>query len=498
MNRTRRNIVANYAGTFGSALLSIVFVPLYLRYLGVEAYGLLGVFTALNAIFAPLDAGLSTVLSRSLAALNVDDTRKQEMRSLVRSLEVVYWASAAFIGVAIISLAPLIATRWIRPAALPPAVLTEAIVMMGFAAALRWPMMLYSGGINGLQLQTKSNAILLVASAVAGIGAIAVLHFVEASITAFMTWQVAVFGGQTFAAALVLRRHLPAGPARFDGAVVRASLRSAGGISAISIMAVVITQTDKVVLSRLLSLQEFGYYTIASVVAANLYRLCVPASAAMFPRFTELITLRDEAALRALYHRGAQLISVLVYPIAIMIATFPYETLLLWTQQPGLARQTSLTLSLLVIGTTLHTMMHLPYYLQLAASWTGLTLAVATLNAAILLPGIWYLGSRFGGPGAAVMWILSNVVNVFIGVQWMHRRLLVGEKLRWYAIDIGLPLAASVTGALLARIVIPGDLPQPVLVAALGAATLIAFIGTAMATPTTRQMVLSRLRRAPA
>jgi hypothetical protein len=42
MQRLRHNILANYAGNAHCALLSIALVPLYIRFMGIEAYGLVG------------------------------------------------------------------------------------------------------------------------------------------------------------------------------------------------------------------------------------------------------------------------------------------------------------------------------------------------------------------------------------------------------------------------------------------------------------------------
>ena len=50
-----RNAAANYVGQFYVAGISIVVVPLYIKYLGIEAYGLVGVFSMIQAWFQMLD-----------------------------------------------------------------------------------------------------------------------------------------------------------------------------------------------------------------------------------------------------------------------------------------------------------------------------------------------------------------------------------------------------------------------------------------------------------
>ena len=45
----KRNLIANYNGQGWTALMGLAFVPLYSKYLGIESYGLIGLFAVLTA-----------------------------------------------------------------------------------------------------------------------------------------------------------------------------------------------------------------------------------------------------------------------------------------------------------------------------------------------------------------------------------------------------------------------------------------------------------------
>ena len=62
--QVRHNIIANYLGQAWGALMGLAFVPFYIRYLGVEAYGLIGIFLLLQTLLSLLDLGLAPALSR--------------------------------------------------------------------------------------------------------------------------------------------------------------------------------------------------------------------------------------------------------------------------------------------------------------------------------------------------------------------------------------------------------------------------------------------------
>ena len=44
-----RNVVANFLGQGWTAVMNLAFIPVYIKFLGVEAYGLIGLFGLLQA-----------------------------------------------------------------------------------------------------------------------------------------------------------------------------------------------------------------------------------------------------------------------------------------------------------------------------------------------------------------------------------------------------------------------------------------------------------------
>lgn len=120
-------------------------------------------------------------------------------------------------------------------------------------------------------------------------------------------------------------------------------------------------------LVNILTLEMFGYYTIASIVAMNLGRLFTPIFYSIYPWLTQLVSINDQYELRRFYHKSSQFISVLILPAAIVIALFSYDLLLLWTQDPEMAEKSHLLVSILICGTALNGIMNPPHALQLAS-----------------------------------------------------------------------------------------------------------------------------------
>ena len=367
----KKNIFANYLGQGWAALMGIAFVPLYVKYLGMEAYGLIGVFIILQAWFTLLDIGMTPTLNREMARYTAGAHTTQSIRDLLRSMEVVCFAIAILIGLGVWLLSTWLGANWLRAEKLPVEAVIEAISIIGFVIALRFVESLYHGAIVGLQKQVWLNVAVSGLATLRWAGAVVVLVWISPSIKAFFLWQcfVSVIAIMVFIFAVY--RHLPPSDysAKFSLFQLQSVWRFASGMMVTTLLALLLTQIDKVILSRLLSLEMFGYYMLAWTVACALYQLIGPVTQAYFPRFTELITLRDTPALISAYHQGAQLISAFVAPAAFMLMFFGKDLLVLWTGNVGLSDNVAPLLALLALGTMLNGLIHVPYMLTLAHGW---------------------------------------------------------------------------------------------------------------------------------
>ncbi len=445
MSIVRRNVVANVAGKGWAALLSLAVVPIYIHFLGIEAFGLIGFFLSLMAILSLLDLGLGTALNRQFAQYSAQSGKAQEMRDLLRTLEIIYWSIGFAIGVTMAALAPVIAAYWIKPQHLTSETVAQALAMMGIALAFQWPRALYTGGLMGMQRQVAFNLLSSITGTVNNIGGVLVVWLVSPTIYAFVAWSMAISLVDTLLTGLLLWRSLPEAPARaaFSKQLLAQIWPFAAGMTGISVMSVILTQLDKIILVKVLPLDAFGYYSLAWRVAASFHYLVGPVCDAFFPRFSQLLLIDDRQELARLYHRGCQLMSVLVLPLAVVLTLFSYELLLLWTQDRLIAEKSHLMLSLLTVGTALNALASMPHALQLAWGWTRLSLIANSVATLLLAPLIYFMSVRYGGVGAAIVWVILNAGYVLVVINLMHRRLLRGELWRWYRVDTGLPLLAA-------------------------------------------------------
>jgi O-antigen/teichoic acid export membrane protein len=488
VTKLRHNVIANFGGQAWGLLMSLAFVPVYIRILGIEAYGLIGFFLSLQAFFLILDMGLAATINRELARCTHAGADADGKRDLVRTLEWVYWPTGLLIAVGVLALSGPIASHWLKPVSLSVNQAAHAITLMGLAAAMQWPFGLYAGGLRGLERQVALNGFNAFFATLRSVGAVGVILYYSPTLAAFLWWQVAVGALQTLASGGLLWRLLPTGTrvAAFRLERLIEQRAFALGMTGIVAVSFLLTQSDRIILSTLLPLTQFGYYTLASTVAFAMSAVVGPFFNALYPRFSGLVAAGDEKKLIELYHQSNQLVAVVVASVASVLSFFSYDVLLLWTHNLKIAQQSSPILSILVVGTALNGLMNLPYALQLAYGWTRLALYQNLVAVLIVVPSMWWLGHRFGGIGAATVWVALNLGYALMGIPLMHQKLLRQEMSAWYWHDVLPPTltAVAVAGTLWLLVpVIPNGLQGITTISAIGAVTLGISL---LATPTTR------------
>lgn len=494
ISRVKSNLVANVIGKVFVAVLSFVFVPVYIRFIGVEAYGLVGFFAVLLSVFSLFDMGLSTVFTRQIAEFSVKNNDTSEIWDFLRTFEIVYWAIAICIGAAACLLASFIAGHWIKAVSLSIDTVRWAVTIMGCMLVVRFPTALYIGGLTGLQYQVTVNVVGVAIAFLRGFGAILVLWLVSPTIQAFFIWQIVISGMETLLYAWCLYGKMPFIDRQpcFRKALLMGSKGFAAHLAGISIIGAVLTQADKLVLSKVFSLEMFGYYSLAVVVSNMPKYLISPVFTAMFPRFSQFVSMGigGEEMLKDVYHKSCQVMSVIIFPPTVLMMFFSREILVLWTHDPLIAQTIGLVVSIMVAGTTLNGLLFLPYALQLAHRWTRLSFYLNLAGVVIFVPLIYYMAVSYGMIGAALGWLMLNCGWVVIQVHLMHKRLLKSEKWNWYFVDIGIPLISSVIVIWVWRLCSPGKLSPGVSFLMLAGALLSGFVITTLVTPETCKLVV--------
>jgi O-antigen/teichoic acid export membrane protein len=462
ISSVKKNIIANFVGKLWIGIVTFAFVPLYIKLIGIEEYGFIGLYISLLAGLSILDIGLSSTLTRELSRLSIMKGMEQEERDLVRTFEIIYLAIGILIGIFIIVSAPCLANHWIKDCHISTRTSTIVLMMIGLLIAFQWPTILYSGGLMGKQRYVSINLIKGIAATLQAGGAVLILRFISPTVLAYFIWQILVGIMQTVVFARHLWDSLPYTNERsvFKKTLLRKNLKFSLGVTGITIMTIILTQADKIIISKFLPLAIFSYYMIATNISSILSQLAGQISSVLFPRISQFAAENRIADIAILYHKGCQIVSAIIIPLALVLVFFSKEVLLIWLQDQDLAQKIYLILNLLVIGTALNSLMAIPFIMQLAYGWTSLLFYTNVVSVLVLIPLLIFMTLSFGIIGATVAWVILNTGYLLILIPLMHSRLLKEEMRRWYYYDIGLPILAGFFVCFLFRFIMPGNLSK--------------------------------------
>lgn len=488
MTTVTRNVIANVAGAGVAGVAGLAAAPLLIRWLGVESYGLVGFQLTLQTLASLFDFGLSVAITRELALLSAMPERARHIRSVVRTALVLYTAVGLLIVAAVASGAGVIASRWLASDTVPHDVIVHVLRIMSVTIGVQFVSALFGAAFIGLQRQVAYN-LLVITGVLLRVGGGAAVAYLTHDIRLFVMWQAGAMIMQLVLMALALHRVLPAreGDTRFDFALLGGAWKLARRLAVISVVATIVVQADKLAVSYVLPLRSFGFYAVATLLAVTAAGGAGPIATAIFPRFAQLIGLRDAEELTLAYHRAAQAAAVIVLPAACVIAVFSREVLFVWTGSREIAAAVWPVAAILAIGTAMNGMVHVPYSLQLAHGWTKPTILVNLTALATFAPAMVFATRRYGIIGPAVLFAIMNGVSLCVGVLVTRWRLFPATSRGSFLRDIGPPLFAAAAVASVARLLMPGDLARVPAALTLLVTGLAALSAAAAAAPVTRQ-----------
>lgn len=449
----RRNILANYISQLYVTAAGIAMVPLYIKYMGAEAYGLVGFFATLQAMFNLLDMGLTPTMARESARYRGGAISLMDYRRLARALEGVFVGVALLGGVLLFALARPIAGQWLNVSQLPVQDVTTALQLMALIVALRWVCGLYRGVITGAERLVWLSGFNSLVATGRFVLIVPVLMFVSGSPLAFFGFQLGVAVFEVAGLAWMAYRLLPPIPAgeriRWQWAPLKPVLKFSLSIAFTSSVWVLVTQTDKLVLSRVLPLADYGYFTVAVLVAGGVMIVGNPISSALMPRMSRLQAEGKHDALIAVYRQATQLVAITAVPAAMVLIFLAPQVLWAWTGNADLVQRAAPVLSLYAIGYAFLAVGAFPYYLQFAKGNLRLHLIGNSLFVLLLIPSVIWAARRYGMEGAGWAWLVSNGIYLLVWTPLVHHKFAPGLHAGWLLVDIARPVAMPLTAAAL-------------------------------------------------
>lgn len=456
----KKNILASYTSQIYVTLVGILILPLYLKYMGAEAYGLVGFFTMLQAWFNLLDMGLTPTVARETARFRGGATDVLSYLRLLRGLQVIFCAIALLGGGVMFAFSSAIAERWLNVQTLPLAQVQLALQLMAVGVALRWISGLYRGCISGAEHLVWLGGFNALIASLRFLGVMPVLIWIDSSPKTFFIYQTSIaiieFAGLFLKTKKIKPKLLST---EFIGwapktltITLRENLRFSMSIAFTSSAWVIVSHADKLLLSKFLSLSDYGYFTLATLAASAVLLITGPISSALVPRMTRLQAENKEEELISLYCNATQLGTAIATSACMMLVFFPEEIIFSWTGDKNIALHVAPILQAYAIGNFLIALATFPYDLQLVKGDMKKHLQGNIIFIFFWIPSIVWSTFKYHAIGAAYTWLVLNALYFLIWLPLVHHRFMENFHWKWILQDIAPIFLTGILIALITRL----------------------------------------------
>ena len=402
--------------------MPILALPWYLAALGPKQFGLIGFIVMLQAVLGLLDAGMSQALVREIAVrLDATDKGSYNTALLLFGFERIYWLFALCAGGITVMLANNIAMHWLNLEGLPIA--SGRIAIYGAAAIFvaQFPGSIYRSVLVGGQAQVVLNGVMLVGALSRHVGGVFVV-LVWPTLPAYLAWHTLVILLETLVRGKLAWRSLKIkrNQVKWEVKELRPIWRFAAGMSGAAWLGALTVQMDKIVLSRMVAIEQFGYYTVAATVAMGMLQLVYPLVQAVLPR---AIQLRGEPLLlRNLCIKLVWMLGLLAGLGAMIFITIGQWLLNIWLRNPQAVEVVYPILAVLLVGTCLSAFYNVGYIYWIVYEKVHRIFqvnALALFFSVVIVPlfVVWQ-----GTIGAAISWLMINLIGLLLSLEWITRK----------------------------------------------------------------------------
>ena len=446
-------LFVNYFSQAWIILLNLLAIPIYIKYLGLEAYAFVGFYTLALSWASILDFGMTPIVSRSMARLAGDSSVMLQSARLFRCIEIITYAIGAIIILIAVFFSTDFAESYPNLERINVPVASKILFLIGLTVALRYVDTIYRGALTGLQKFRLLSICDVIFNSVRVFGSLLLLRYSQGElIISFFIWQLTVILLAFIINFYFVYRQIPhlqkaIRPGVGEGIKI---LNFAGGISIITAMSAFVVQLDKAFLVKFVSLSDFGTYALLCTVSGIAGVAVMPISQIMQSKLTLYSEKNSAVEFSNVYHYGSQLVASIAGATTAVIACFSIEILGLWLDDKEIAKNGSLILRALVVATLLNVLSGMPYRAQIASGWTRLSAKLTLLILVTLIFLLFFLIPERGALGAAYALCVVNLIYIVFSTYFMHKNILKEEYWEWFSKDTLRPLVVSfLTGMVL-------------------------------------------------
>ena len=416
-----RNTIWNLFGQIVPMAVAIVTIPIIVRGMGVERFGVLSLAWVIVGYFGLFDLGIGRALTKFI----VDKLAVGHEHVIPR----LAWTSLLlmlFLGFGG-SLVTLALSPWLVHRMLKVPLALQAETLQGFyLLAASIPIVTTTAGLRGIleafQRFRTVNLIRIPLSIFSFVGPLLVLPYSRSLVPVLALLVLArLFGCAVHVWACF--RAIPAlyGSPSLDGSCIVPLVRFGGWMTVNNVIGPLLSYADRFLIGALVSVSAVAYYSAPVDMVLRLTVVPVAVVGVLFPAFAMSLN-QDPTRAGLLLSRGLKYVFLVIFPVVLVIVTFAPEGLRLWLG-PTFALNAASVLRWVAAGVFLNAISTLPFVLIQSAGRPDITAWLLIGELPVYWGSLWFLTKWLGIQGTAIAWAgrlaLEAIIVFFLSSRWL-------------------------------------------------------------------------------
>jgi O-antigen/teichoic acid export membrane protein len=416
-----RNAAFNIVGEAITFCIAVISVPLIVRRLGTDAFGILSIAWVVLGYMSLFDLGLARATTKFVAEC-ISTSEDQKIPSLIWTSVSLQFLLGTVSGALLAANSRFLAERIFK---IPAPLAGEARTAFLFLA-IAVPMVLVTNSLRGsleaVQRFNLINYIKIPTNVLMFSSPLLLIPFSGrlSSIVLLMTLfrLLAMLAFLNFCRPLLRKANLRPSAVIH---VLKRLVKYGGWVTVSNMTGPLLLYGDRFAIGALLSVTALAYYTGAADMVNR--TLVIPASlgTTLFPAFSSLEAAGAKEKLVDIYGRALKYLVVVMGPVLLLVAVFSRDILQVWLG-PVFARQSTVTLQILTLGVFINSFGILPFSLLQGVGRPDVTAIFHLLELPIHLGLVWLLVPRMGITGAAIavtVRLLIDAALIFGACHWL-------------------------------------------------------------------------------
>ncbi|MBA6368666.1 oligosaccharide flippase family protein [Colwellia sp. BRX8-5] len=431
MASLKTNTITSYLSQGYAAIIGIAVMPFLFSTLGSDAFGLIGFFTVAQVIINLLGSGFNPTLSREIAKEKIQ-YQNTYLISVIKSFELIFFCFLLLILIVALFANNWFAIEWFE-SDLPVELLSSIVLLIFIVCAVRFQSVLYLSALRGSEDFLWINSVSIIINTLRfPISLLLVIYY--PSLKLYFGFHLIIAMVELLVMRYRIGKLLGINfwlPDHFSFYNVKKLGRFAKAVAITAVISVVIAQADKVLMSKLLTLSEYGYFTVCIMLANGILLLGFPIGTVLIPRLTALYADGKLDEFRQIYIKFTKFVCIFIVPGAIVLAGFSQNIIYLFTGSTEAANWGKDILSYYTLGNAFLIVAGFQYYQQVAKGDLKYHVRYSMALLLCSLPLIMFFGSEYGVIAVAIIWLFFRVFAFIFWVPYIHAKMKTIKYSHW-------------------------------------------------------------------